>query len=1107
MPTVPWKLNRLTQLLLLAATVLVYSVMGMTVANSLFVSHVGAGQLPFAFILIGLSSMPAYAIFSQIVNRSSRPKLFRYVLLGSIVLAIALRFFLTLNATPVYYLLLIFIFFQWDFHNNVLYPSLLTDYFTTLEYKRYVPFVGIAQAAGTLVGGGVTAILSQWISTRDLLLCLPVTFAIAIAQLLYLERSQRPIVTQPEEKIGLIESITSFPDLAKRYPVAWLLASSSFLLVIIYISSEFLWFNIYGQSFTERELTSFLGLMRIAISLIQVIVIYGLTRPLLQNVGVARMNTVYPFTTLVSLVGLAFNVNVPAAIALHINGDALYKAINVPVHQLNYNAIPKEFIGRIRTLSDGFIYAFGLTVAGIALLICHHWLSLSQITAIAAGLSIILLLVRWPMGRFYSQGLEDMIRSNTIDLDTLNDFALSLPSQSSTAIQSLLTSNDDEMQYQGIKLVANYDPPSEFLAELELLLQKDNDEVRQQALKLFTQSQDPLLRQRCIRWIKTNCRDLQTFALEVLICQPESSDDQRATSSLIESFETHDDPTLRLLGQWAAGNIEISPQLIGQGQAIQLLGRMVTYSANRAFLPLVTDLLPSANTVLTQKLLKSLHSVTTLEDQEVTNIALSQTNHDDPLIRTAAFKLLGKTRWPDCMHQVANGCGDRDPHVRQQAALALANYGKAGVNLAKQRLGSSNSDEVRSAIVTIGQVRTKYASDILFDYLAPHRQLLAKTRKWQSQLPSDSPIWQPLAIALEDYHQRQIDRVLYILSCLGYSHTVNTVNRILATSDHQNTENAIEVLASLRHRRFIAPVLPLLEQRIKNVEGRRQKAEIKAEGRRQKAEEPTPSPSEEGDRSSATLQIPKFPNSQNPKSKIQNPKSKIQSPQWLRTKGYRILLEALEVSDRWIKTGAMIALAQVPSALVSDADPFVRTIAHQLFPSVSSSIVVLSPVPDAMNRILLLKNVAIFKNLSLDELQAIDQALEQEQVLAGQTIYTEGNWGSHFYIITQGQIRIVKTLGGQQQDIRLLSKEQYFGEIALFDDAPRWDGAIALVDTTLLKLEKSRFISLVSQRPHIILEACRFLSQRLRETDAYPKAIQQKITSEDNDSLRLPSIK
>lgn len=81
-----------------------------------------------------------------------------------------------------------------------------------------------------------------------------------------------------------------------------------------------------------------------------------------------------------------------------------------------------------------------------------------------------------------------------------------------------------------------------------------------------------------------------------------------------------------------------------------------------------------------------------------------------------------------------------------------------------------------------------------------------------------------------------------------------------------------------------------------------------------------------------------------------------------------------------------------------------------------------------------------------------------------------------------------KTLDGEQQEIKQLNTGQYFGEIALFDEAPRWDGAIALEDSVLLSLDKKRFISLISQRPHIILEICRFLSQRLRETDKYMSA-------------------
>lgn len=327
--------GRLTQLLMLAVTVLVQSVMAIAVANSIFVSQLGARQLPVAFILIGLCSMPAYIAISQVVQRVRSPQLFRGALVVLMMLIIALRLALPLDLTPVYYGLLVVSFFQWDICNNILYPSLLTDYFNTLEYKQYAPYIGIAQAVGTLVGGGLVSGLSHWIDTQDLLLCMPVVIAIALVQLTYLDRTQRPLSTAPSETVGILESLQSFPDLAKRYPLVIFLAASSFLLVIIYLSSEYLWFSIYGQQFSERTLTGFLGLMRVVVSILQIAILYGLTRPLLRWLGVARMNVVFPLTTLAAFIGLGINGQLPAAIGLQLNGDALYKAINLPVHQLN----------------------------------------------------------------------------------------------------------------------------------------------------------------------------------------------------------------------------------------------------------------------------------------------------------------------------------------------------------------------------------------------------------------------------------------------------------------------------------------------------------------------------------------------------------------------------------------------------------------------------------------------------------------------------------------------------------------------------------------------------------------------------------------------------
>ena len=233
---------------------MVYSVLGMAIGYSLFVSYIGAEYLPLAFISIGLCSIPAYVLFSQVVDRYSRPRLFRYVLLGSIFIALGLRLLLTQESPYIYYVLLIIVFFQWDFHNNVLFPTLLNDYFTTLEYKRYAPYIGVAQAVGTLVGGGLTVVLSQYLRTRDLMLCLPVVFLIGIGQLLYLERSQRQLnLVKTEHAVGVLESLLTFPDLVRRYPLALFLAASSFLLVIIYISSEFLWLTSMALALAIRR--------------------------------------------------------------------------------------------------------------------------------------------------------------------------------------------------------------------------------------------------------------------------------------------------------------------------------------------------------------------------------------------------------------------------------------------------------------------------------------------------------------------------------------------------------------------------------------------------------------------------------------------------------------------------------------------------------------------------------------------------------------------------------------------------------------------------------------------------------------------------------------
>lgn len=1090
------RLDRLTQLLLLAATVMVYSVLGMAIANSLFVSYVGADHLPLAFIFIGLCSIPAYILFSQIIDRYSRPQLFRAVLLGSIPAVLGLRLLLSQGSPYGYYLLLIAIFFQWDFHNNVLYPSLLTDYFTTLEYKRYAPYIGIAQAIGTLLGGGLTAVLSYYLRTRDLLLCMPVIFLIGVVQLVYLENSQRRInVDTPHSSVGIIESLRTFPDLVKRYPLVPFLASSSFLLVIIYISSEFLWFSIYGAQFSDQALTGFLGLMRIVISLIQVAVIYGATRPLLKTIGVAQMNPVYPLTTLASFGVLLSHFGLPAAIGLHINGDALYKGINLPVHQLNYNAIPREFVGRIRTLSDGVIYAVGLTLAGLLLWLGETRLSLTQIAWAIALLTVGLLLVRLPMGYFYTNGLESMIRSDSIELDEFNLYPMQLNAQAEEAVRELLLdSNDRYSQLKGLELAARIERPSQFLPEIEQLIlatelpdkaatgteDTAGAQVYEDAIALFSDCPDDVQAHFQEKLLESNLAlPLKTFAIEVLLINQyaPSADD-------IQAWQAHERLEMQVLGaiaqlitapkaassDAAAPNASPDWPPILNNSAAHIVTRIVAHSHNPRLAPLISEVVltqTSPNIIRTG--LEALRPLTQKGDDITATIASSKLSHYDSMVRIAALDLLRITLCEDQLSTIAPCLGDADPRVRQQAAKTLAAYGRTGIDIAAKSLTSKQVHTVNAAITAVGLVRTKYASNLLFDYLTPSYKQLAKTRQWQPQIPANHASWEALSVAIADYHTRLIQKVLFILAALGHARTVNAVNRLLATNDQHELENAIEVLASLSHRRFIVPLMPLLE------------ALVTANKSVSPAAQNTVSSQISGQISGQVSGQILGQISSSPGKMPAEPPQVVSTQvthQWLKTKGYRLLLEALESNDRWIKSGALIALARVPSTLANDPDPFVQQVVSQLFEANL-------PAKTAMNRLLLLKSVSLFKNLSLDELLLIDESLEQTHVLTGATIFTEGDLAAHLYIIAEGSVQLVKEIDGLPRGLRQISRGDYFGEVALFDDAPLWDSAIAQTDCTLLKLEKNRFLSLITQRPHMILEICRFLSQRLRETDTY----------------------
>ncbi len=137
-----------------------------------------------------------------------------------------------------------------------------------------------------------------------------------------------------------------------------------------------------------------------------------------------------------------------------------------------------------------------------------------------------------------------------------------------------------------------------------------------------------------------------------------------------------------------------------------------------------------------------------------------------------------------------------------------------------------------------------------------------------------------------------------------------------------------------------------------------------------------------------------------------------------------------------------------------------------------------------LEEILILKKIPLFMNLSMELLKDISEITEERHYYAGQIVFEEGDIGDEMYLIYSGRVKIFKR-GKNREEMVLseLGEKDYFGEMALLDDAPRSASAMVLEPTVLSVLTREKLYTIIYEKPEIAIEVCRILSSRLRDAN------------------------
>lgn len=129
-----------------------------------------------------------------------------------------------------------------------------------------------------------------------------------------------------------------------------------------------------------------------------------------------------------------------------------------------------------------------------------------------------------------------------------------------------------------------------------------------------------------------------------------------------------------------------------------------------------------------------------------------------------------------------------------------------------------------------------------------------------------------------------------------------------------------------------------------------------------------------------------------------------------------------------------------------------------------------------VRKLLALEGVEVFAECDVDDLAAIAAVAREQSFKAGERVYREGDPGDALYVVIEGEAESRR----DGEAIIVTRAREAFGEVSLFDGAPRVTEVVAKADMKTLVIDRRDFLDLLADRPELLTGVFRVLSRQLK---------------------------
>ncbi len=1026
-------------------------------AETAFLKRFGVEYLPIVNMINALMTFFIMGIVAGLMTRMADVRLFTWLFVFCGFSVAAIRLMIPLGIDLIYPLLLM-LKSQYEVLMALLFWNMANDMFNTRQSKRLFPLITAGGVIGQIISSFATPFLARWIMLDNLLFVyLGTTLAGAVVVSTMGRRFPTLFVkdaagVKKGRKKSMLDQLKSVGPLMKRSVLIKILVLLTFLAnFLIPIMNYQFNYAIDEQFASESGLIEFFGYFRGLLNIMSLILLLFVKR-LYSRWGLPVALMFHPFNYVLIFVSFLLRFDIFTAIYARFSSAVLRTTINVPSMAILNGLFPESYRSMVRPFLRGTVVRMALFLSNGMILFSTNLIHPKYLSLVALPFGITWVATTFYLKKRYPQILMDLVTENMIDLKSMKESDISHLFNDPGVKKHLMnafTSAVGEKCLWHAQLLKTLNVPGLDREILNVLAQKHSEKTRIGLVQLLS----PAAGEKAIDCFSRLASDSGPKLMAVMIRsanrQPSGVGSDFTRQVMISKwpyevkayaaaglFRTNATEYERVIDGWlGSGNMEQRRAgIIAAGQT----------GAN-VFAPRITALFDEPELEeLIPLIIKGLRRMEVSDLNRKVSQCLGHKNEDVRLEAVKTLEIRNDAELTQMLHMVEDASED----VKQAAHRAIVGAAHQNIPLLLEAL-SSPRRSTREGILGIlesmdikdidvvrfarDQTRLAYANLIAVDALG--------------LLPAG-----PAAELLHDHLQQQalvnVEVVLSVLAAHDPTGRIRILTRTLFYSDSRQKDNSLEALDSLLPPAVFQPLLPLLEKAAHS--------QPVATARK-------------------FFKLPDFTSHDTVLVDYLASRG-----QWLEI----TLLLAVLKGEADTESGlAMLDMLSRPLQNLSDGTQQNRL--HPYLQRNNQKEISMESAISLTDKILLVREIDIFSDLSVSELAAVASVTEAVFHPANKVVIREGDMGETMFLVVKGTVAVIKNLeSANELELDQIDSGDYFGEMALFENQKRSATIRTLCESEFLVLHKAEFNEIVHEFPEIALNACRVLSSRIRRLHA-----------------------